>query len=135
MSFTIGNAVIANEIILQESPKIKIPDNDPDGITQILTNSVSGKVKEIEVSVDIKHSKIGNLVVTLISPRGIAIDLHQRTGGDKDNLKETYTMDSVPELKNLAGKSIKGAWRLKVADLGKRNIGKLNHWEVKITPK
>ena len=135
MSFTMGNAVIANEIILQESPKIKIPDNDPDGITQILTNSVSGKVKEIEVSVDIKHSKIGNLVVTLISPRGIAIDLHQRTGGDKDNLKETYTMDSVPELKNLTGKSIKGAWRLKVADLGKRNIGKLNHWEVKITPK
>lgn len=135
MSFTCGKAGTGNVIILEESPKIKIPDNDPEGITQTLKNSTPGKIKELEVSVDIKHSKIGNLEVSLISPRNIRIDLHKQTGGGQDNLKETYTMDSVPELKKLVGKSIRGVWQLKVADLGKRNVGKLNHWELKIVPK
>jgi subtilisin-like proprotein convertase family protein len=87
----------------------------------------------ITVSVDITHTYIGDLIVVLEAPSGTLVDLHRRAGGTADNLITTYNLVTTQELKNLQGETIKGKWRLKVADLAGQDLGKFNHWRLRIT--
>ena len=135
MSLTVGKTDGGKEIILEESPAVKIPDNDTAGITRTLTATTSGKIQEIEVTVDISHKNAGDLTVTLKSPGRTKVDLHARTGGTQDNIRTTYTTANLPDMKKFVGKSIKGKWKLNVADHAKKYVGKLNTWGIKIIPK
>ncbi|MFY9553197.1 MAG: proprotein convertase P-domain-containing protein [Blastocatellia bacterium] len=120
-------------IDLQESPGVSIPDNNPAGIQRSVTTAESGTVGGIEVSVDITHTFIGDLLVKVFSPAGAEVTLHNRTGGGTDNLIRTYTTVTLPQLASLAGQQVQGAWKLTVADLEAQDVGKLNRWGVKIT--
>lgn len=91
-----------------------------------------GRVRAVEVSVDITHSFIGDLLVALVSPSGTNITLHHRTGGAADNIIATYTPVTAPALQGLRGEIIKDAWTVKAADLARRDVGKLNQWAVRI---
>jgi subtilisin-like proprotein convertase family protein/subtilisin family serine protease len=117
---------------LSESPGVTIPDNNASGIERTLTTAESGKVREVEVSVDITHSYIGDLAVTLVSPGGTSVPLHQRTGQSADNIIQTYTPATTPPLQTLRNQPLQGAWRLKVADVAAADVGKLNRWALKI---
>ena len=118
---------------VQETPGMMIPDNNPSGIERTLTITESGQVKEISVSVDITHTYIGDLLVSLVSPSGTNVALHQRAGGSADNLIATYTAATTPGLQALRGQALQGAWKLKVADLEAVDVGKLNRWGLKIS--
>jgi subtilisin-like proprotein convertase family protein len=119
-------------VLLQESPGTSIPDNKPAGIERRLETAAAGTAKEVGVDVDITHTYIGDLVVTLVSPAGTSVHLHQRVGGSADNIITTYTPATTPALQTLRGQAIAGAWRLKVADLDRLDVGKLNRWALKI---
>ena len=123
-----------NVIELQDSPSAKIPDNVPAGITRIIVSDANGNVNEVEVSLDITHSYIGDLMISLISPKGTIVDLHKREGAGLDNIIKIYTAITTPGLKKLAGEPIKGQWKLKAADLAGRDQGKLNRWALRIVP-
>jgi M6 family metalloprotease-like protein len=125
---------IENIIEKEDIPTLKIPDDDPAGITGTIYVDAPGHVKSIEVSVDITHTYIGDLVVTLVSPQGTSLDLHNRFGGAQDNLIKSYSISTTPELGKLTGESINGEWSLKVADLAGEDIGKFNRWSLKIIP-
>jgi subtilisin-like proprotein convertase family protein len=122
-------------VLLHESPGTSIPDNKPAGIERRLETAAAGTVKEVGVDVDITHTYIGDLVVTLVSPAGTSVPLHQRVGGSADNIITTYTPATTPALQTLRGQAIAGAWRLKVADLDRLDVGKLNRWALKIVRK
>lgn len=118
---------------LEEAPGVTIPDNDPNGIERDLMTAASGRAKRVEVSVDITHTFIRDLVVTLVSPSGKSVTLHNRTGGAADNIITTYTPATTPGLQTLRAEAIQGTWRLKVADLEGQDIGKLNKWGLELT--
>lgn len=120
-------------IEVQETPGMMIPDSNPSGIERTLTITESGQVKEVSVSVDITHTYIGDLLVSLVSPSGANVVLHQRTGGSADNLIATYTAATTSALQTLRGQALQGAWKLKVADLEAVDVGKLNRWGLKIS--
>jgi subtilisin-like proprotein convertase family protein len=120
-------------VTFSETPGISIPDNNPTGIERQLTTNATGTVNELEVTVDITHTFIGDLNVTLHTPAGTSVALHQRTGGNTDNLIQRYTFTNTPALQTLRGQPIQGTWRLRVADLEAQDAGKLNQWGVKIT--
>jgi subtilisin-like proprotein convertase family protein len=122
-------------IILEESPGVNIPDKDPVGIERALTVAASGQVQEVEVSIDITHTYIGDLIVTLISPQGTKVDLHRRSGSSADNIIKTYTLQTTTDLQKLVGESMQGQWKLKVADLAGQDLGKLNRWSLKLRRK
>jgi subtilisin-like proprotein convertase family protein/subtilisin family serine protease len=122
------NAVVE----LSEAPGVAIPDNDPAGIERTLNANDAGMVDDVEVAVDITHTFIRDLQVTLVSPQGTSVPLHQRTGGDADNIIKTYTSANTPQLQTLRGQPIQGAWRLRIADLEAADLGKLNQWSLKI---
>jgi subtilisin-like proprotein convertase family protein len=120
-------------INVSESPGIAIPDNNLTGIERTLVVNETGNINDVEVSVDITHTFIGDLNVTLVSPAGTSVPLHQRAGGDADNIIQTYTPATKPQLQTLRGQPMQGTWRLRIADLEAQDVGKLNKWGLKIT--
>lgn len=119
-------------IEVQESPGASIPDNTPAGIERALNVTRAGQLADIEVSVDITHTYIGDLTVTLVSPAGTAVALHNRSGGSQDNLIAAYKSATTTELQVLRGQAVQGAWKLSVADLEAVDVGKLNRWALKL---
>jgi M6 family metalloprotease-like protein len=125
--------LVDSVVTIEESPGVRIPDNDPNGVVQEVNTDASGVVKDITVGIDITHTYIRDLLVTLTSAKGTSVKLHNRTGGSSDNIVKTYTIATTTDLGQIIGEQIKGTWKLKVADLEGWDRGKLNHWEVKIT--
>ncbi|MGK7395369.1 MAG: S8 family serine peptidase [Candidatus Cyclobacteriaceae bacterium M3_2C_046] len=126
---------IAPDFFKEDSPAMDIPDNDPAGIETSLNMDYPGNVKEIELKLDITHSYIQDLEVVLEVPSGKSIFLHNRLGGSSDNIIKTCTMSNTPALNDLVDDPIAGIWTLKVCDLAGLDVGKLNHWSLKILPK
>ncbi|MGH8785607.1 MAG: proprotein convertase P-domain-containing protein, partial [Cupriavidus necator] len=88
---------------------------------------------DLQVSVDITHTYIGDLTVTLVSPTGTQVVLHNRSGGSQDNLVRGFRVADTPTLQALRGQPLEGAWKLRVADLEAVDVGKLNRWGLKIS--
>lgn len=127
------DVVREENIIRQEiSPGAEIPDKYPEGIDSVLDISREGKIKDIKISVDITHTWIGDLTVTLVAPSGEEVKLHNRTGGSQDNIIMTYDVQSTEELQTFLGKQANGKWTLNAADHVTRDTGKLNHWGIEI---
>jgi serine protease len=75
------------------------------------------------VSVDIRHTYIGDLLVQLVAPDGSLYTLHNRSGGSADNIIGTYTV-------NLSSEAINGTWRLRVNDNAAGDTGYINRWTI-----
>lgn len=117
---------------VESSPNVVIPDNQPAGVTSVVNFSQAGIIKRLSVSVDIVHTFIGDLQVSLIAPSGDPIVLHNREGASADDLIKSYTSEGTAGLAALAGKSAQGNWTLKVADLAGADVGTLRRWSLDI---
>lgn len=115
-----------------DAPGIRIPDSDLVGIERTINFLEQGTIKEFEVSIDITHTYIGDLIVNLSSPQGIEVNLHRKTGGTTDNIIKTFSIGNMTQLAVLQGEQITGDWKLHVSDTFSRDIGKLNLWALKI---
>ena len=74
------------------------------------------------VEVHIVHPRIGDLVVHLVAPDGSTYLLHNRTGGNQDNIDQTYQVDVSSEARN-------GNWRLRAIDQARPNqSGFIDSW-------
>jgi subtilisin family serine protease len=85
-------------------------------------------LKGLRVSVDIEHTYIGDLHVSIRPPasRGVgAIVLHANTGGGTDNLRATYDQINTPGLAALVGKKPEGTWALIVKDAAAVDSGRI----------
>jgi M6 family metalloprotease-like protein len=120
------------QVVLEEAPGIHIPDNNVAGIQRNLSTNAPGNVGGVEVSVDVTHTFIADLRISLRSPAGTEVILHDQTGGSADNIVETYTAAATAALGNLAGQPISGTWQLSVSDRVGADVGKLNSWRVVI---
>lgn len=109
-----------------------IPDNQPEGVSSIIYLRQVGKVKAVKVSVDITHTYVADLQIELKSPAGKSALLYDRVNATQRDLKQTFTADTTPTLKVLAGEDLKGDWVLVVRDLASRDIGRLNRWSIEV---
>ncbi|MFJ3878705.1 S8 family peptidase [Streptomyces sp. NPDC090077] len=75
----------------------------------------------LSVSVDIKHTYIGDLKVDLVAPDGTLYNLHNRSGGSADNIIRSYTVNASSEVAN-------GVWKLRVNDNANVDTGKIDSW-------
>jgi subtilisin-like proprotein convertase family protein len=85
--------------------------------------------------VDIEHTFIGDLVVSVRPPAGAnvaPIRLHNREGGSTDNLKKTYDEINAPGLAALKGKSPQGTWTLVVEDRERQDTGKIRSFTLEM---
>ncbi|MCX5376104.1 S8 family peptidase [Streptomyces sp. NBC_00091] len=97
--------------------------NDNATVDSPLTVSgISGNAPAaLSVSVDIKHTYIGDLKVDLVAPDGTLYNLHNRTGGSADNIVKTVTVNASSEVAN-------GVWKLRVNDNANIDTGKIDSW-------
>jgi subtilisin-like proprotein convertase family protein len=138
------------------SQPIYIPDNDPAGRSDDIVISDGQKLVNLSVYLEISHTYVGDLVVTLANNRtGEKIDLINRPGvpnsqyGCSSNNIASILDDAAAQpaenkcASNLAisgiflpdeplsvfsGRNINGTWRLNVSDHSPNDVGWLNHW-------
>ncbi|MEU0664126.1 S8 family serine peptidase [Streptomyces lavendulocolor] len=91
----------------------------------ITVTGVTGNAPStLRVSVDIKHTAIGDLQTELIAPDGSAYRLKNYSdGGSTDNLITSYTVDASSETAN-------GTWKLLVSDNSRRDTGRIDSWSL-----
>jgi len=115
---------------------IAIPDNDPAGISDTVNVAEDGKIKDLKVEIDLKHTYVGDLNVALVAPDGTEVLLHKRGGRGRDDIVGTYgeggDLTSHDRLDAFKGKDMKGDWQLKVTDLAGRDVGSLVSWGLSI---
>ena len=99
-----------------------------------IANGKAFAIGSVEVSVDISHMFIGDLQVSLVSPQGTAIVLHDGAGGSTRDLAKNYTAATVPKLATLASQPAAGTWQLRIVDRAAQDQGKLNSWRLVIKP-
>jgi len=115
--------------VKKEDSEIFIPDGEGKKLVSKQVCGVSGKIKSISASVDIKHGYIGDLEVTLVGP-GVSVKLHDREGGNKKNLKKTYKSKALTDF---IGTKAKGTWSLEIEDHAPRDSGKIKSWNLDLT--
>jgi subtilisin family serine protease len=77
-----------------------------------------------QVTVNIAHTWIGDLVVDVIAPDGTVRNLHNRAGGSADAINQTYTVD-------MSSSPAEGTWTLRVTDAALLDSGKIDSWTVR----
>lgn len=113
-------------IVASADTPAPIPDSAPAGITSAIDIADDLSIRQLSVTLDVSHTAIGDLVVELVAPGGKRVTLHDRAGGDGDDLRRTYTIG------DFAGLSSAGPWRLVVSDHRRTEIGTLNRWELNL---
>ncbi len=104
---------------------VNVPDNAPAGVRSEVVVEGGGTLKSAKVKVGVDHPYRGDLVVAL-EKDGETFVLHNRAGGSADHVRQTF---DVPAL---VGKSARGKYVLKVSDHARRDVGKLEQFEVQL---
>lgn len=93
----------------------------------------SRPVADFQVEVELQHSFVGDLVITLVSPAGAEVVLQSRESGATRNLKKIYRAADLAGLAALRGQSFAGAWRLRVEDRAAQDQGTLVRFALDLT--
>ncbi|MBW4420208.1 MAG: S8 family serine peptidase [Myxacorys californica WJT36-NPBG1] len=107
-----------------------IPDSNASGLISVLQINDSATIRDIQISVGIDHTYLGDIEVSLISPVGTVILLQGRTLGRRTQLQAVYTVQTTPTLRRLLGQSAGGRWQLRVVDVIANDTGTLNFWKL-----
>ncbi len=121
-----GSNVLSQIVLVNEV----IPDNYG-ALVSRMRFSTQRLVEQLDLEVDIDHPCISDLVISLIAPSGKSVLIHNREGGRTENLKRIY---GTSFFESFADESIAGDWKLEVFDKATTDVGKLNHWSLRILP-
>lgn len=127
-----NNYRVARWIAALSNEPIAIPDGAEAGINSRINISDSGRVKSLQVTIDINHEYLGDIVIELVTPDGAIALVQGRTLGRKTKLQTIYDLQNTPTLQLLLGQEARGAWQLRIADLIPGDQGKLNWWKLTI---
>ncbi|MGC6417619.1 MAG: proprotein convertase P-domain-containing protein [Bradymonadia bacterium] len=123
----VDEAAVTAPLEFENAHIADIPDNDAEGINSYIDIDAEGHVKAVEVHLEVEHTYISDLEITL--KRGqTSQTIHNREGGSSDNIERTYQVDAFN------GVAIAGRWYLHIRDLAHRDTGKRIKWSLKVTP-
>ena len=126
----IAHEIVESNADLRSLYLVSIP-NGGVPLGRILVKNIA-EISDVQVAVDITHTYIGDLILTLTSPSGTAVTLHNRSGGSTEDIVGTYGLDLSPAepLSVLNGEGAGGTWELKVSDLAGSDTGTVNAWSL-----
>jgi subtilisin-like proprotein convertase family protein len=115
-------------------------------ISSMTLSGISGSIQGLNVRLNVAHTYVSDLRITLIAPDGTRVVLFNRHGGGGDNLVNT-NFDDVADtsissaaapftgtfrpyqaLSAFNGKSANGTWQLEIRDYDRRDGGFLDNW-------
>ncbi len=116
------------------SPELQIPDNNPNGVRSymLITGSDAYVSENFNVDINIQHTWIGDLRVSLESPGGTVVLLHNRTGSSADDIIGNYpnTLTPAQPLSAFLDEPLDGTWILTVSDHAGQDVGILHSWGI-----
>lgn len=116
--------------------------------TSTINVTSGGTIQDLDIRIDIQHTYVSDLRISLRGPDGTTVVLVNRRGGSGDHFRNTFFDDSAsqaitsaaapfrgtfrPEqlLAAFNGKSITGTWTLIVEDLARLDSGRLVSWSM-----
>jgi serine protease len=104
-----------------------LPIPDVSTITSVITVDQPITIEEVLVDLNITHTFIGDLRISLTSPTGTVAVLHDRSGGGSDDIVGTFPLPT-----QFSGEEAAGDWTLTIEDLAGADIGTLNDWTLRI---
>lgn len=104
-------------------PALNIPDRA--SVEDRIEVQTSYESAQLSVELDIEHTFIGDLIITLVSPQGSEYVLQSREGGRNTEIKKTVEVDANLE-------NVQGTWTLRIEDKANGDEGVLNSWALKV---
>jgi len=121
-------AAPATPVSKSRSTAQAIPDSPAAGISQTVVFSgvvPAFHLEHVELTVDITHSWVGDLELTLTSPSGMVAQWPNRLAAEAGQLKRTFVSTAF------WGEQPNGTWTLQVSDRDPTATGTLKSWSVK----
>lgn len=116
----------------QRAPRRAIPDNGVMADSVTLSDDI--KIDNMEVTINLGHSNIGDLVITLVGPNGQRSVLADRPGkAPDDDSDRGDSGDSIAwtfKTTQFWGMNSGGEWRIEIADRASGHAGVLNSWRL-----
>ncbi len=94
--------------------------------------------RDVNVQLDVGHGDVGELVVTLRSPSGTTVTLHNRSGGGTQDITTVYDRERQPDgpgtMSDFDGEPAQGRWSLSIDDRvgGATPEGTLRSWTLEL---
>ena len=131
MNFQIGTG-IAQGADASVSPGTAIPDNTTITSDIVVSGTGMNVTASINFDVNISHTYIGDLEVSVESPNGTIVILHDNTGAGADDIIGNYPGDLTPagSLSGFLGEPLDGTWTLSITDSAGGDTGTLNSWAI-----
>jgi hypothetical protein len=82
----------SRRVVQTNNQTLDIPDDKPEGIKSSIVISETAPLQDIQVTLEIEHSFLGDLEVWLIAPNGEKVLLQNRLLGRQTELKMTYSL-------------------------------------------
>jgi len=139
---------VSGTYVYEMNTPVAIPDNG------FMTSSIQVdddfRILDINVQIDIDHTRVRDLILVLVSPDGREIELASRVGGNGQNFAGTVFDDAAElsitdgdapftgsfrptgDLSALEGMSVTGGWTLEIYDEQKKQTGTLNSWSISV---
>lgn len=152
----------AGTVTPNETLPLAIPDNSPAGVTSTITVAENLTLTDMQVPVQVNHTWVGDVTISLTSPGGTTVTLLDRPGvpgstfgcsDDNMNVVFSDAASVVPEtscagtnpwlsgpvlpvnpLSAFAGESTVGTWTLTVSDGAGGDTGQIVNWSLQPTP-
>jgi len=140
------------------SPGTAIPDNNPTGITVTMNVTENVSITDLDVNLNISHTWVGDMTVTIKSPTGTMATIVDRPGTPPgtfgcsgDNIVATLDDEAATAIESecagstptingsfipnnplsvFDGESTLGVWELTVADFAAPDTGTINSWGI-----
>ena len=128
--FTLG--VLTEDHFQEEHIDMAIPDATPEGVEfAFVLSEEQALLANMLIDLQIDHSYVGDLRVQLVAPSGDVVTLHDREGGDSNDIVASYSFANLKQLAKLEGQNLAGQWALRIADNTYSDHGQLRSLSIK----
>jgi subtilisin family serine protease len=123
---------VSQYLQVRNDNSVAIPEYNLQGVTSSIEISDRNPLRDIQISLNIEHSFLGDLEISLKTPTGQIILLQNRTLGAATQLQATYSLQTTPTLKQLLNQPVVGIWQLWIVDYAQVDTGRLKGWQLNL---
>ena len=111
----------------KRKPGKGIIDNSKNVLIETIPFYENGTIETMQVSIDLEHPSIGDLVIKMRNPAGLEVLLHNREAMETTTLNKVYDQEIMAPF---ADSNLRGNWTLIIEDQVANEEGILYSWSI-----
>lgn len=109
--FTFTTLANSGAAVASSPSPVAIPDNNANGASKVIAVSNPGVVTDLDVVVNVTHTWVGDLKLSLTTPWGASVPLVTNRGSSGDNFAQTRFDDEATNAVSSGGAPFTGSFR------------------------